>query len=65
VRVDAHAYVVDTSFDDHQTVAASGASFVALLASASETAHRVTTRDVSKGGARIPEHQEDGIADAA
>jgi hypothetical protein len=51
------------------TIAASGAPFVALLASALETGHRVSTRDVSKGGARISDsrspHQEDGIADAA
>jgi hypothetical protein len=51
------------------TVAASGAPFVALLGSALETGHRVTTRDVSEGGARIPDsrfpHHEDGIAGAA
>ena len=51
------------------TVAASAAPFVALLASALETGHRVATTDVAKGPARIPDsrfpHQEEGIADAA
>ena len=51
------------------TVAASAAPFAALLASALETGHRVTTTDVAQGAARIPDsrfpHQEDGIAAAA
>jgi hypothetical protein len=36
------------------TVAASAAPFVALLASALETGHRVATTDVAKGPARFP-----------
>jgi hypothetical protein len=51
------------------TVEASAAPFVALLASALDTGHRVATTDVAKGPARIPDsrfpHQEDEIADAA
>jgi hypothetical protein len=51
------------------TVAASAAAFVALLASALETGHRVATTDVVKGVAQIPDsrfpHEEEGIADAA
>jgi hypothetical protein len=52
------------------TVAASAAAFVALLASALETGHRMATTDVVvKGAAQIPDsrfpHQEEGIADAA
>ena len=51
------------------TVAASAAPFVALLASALDTGHRVATTDVAQGPARIPDsrfpHQEDGIAAAA
>lgn len=51
------------------TVAASAAPFVALMASALDTGHRVATTNVAKGPARIPDsrfsHQVDGIADAA
>src|SRR5687768_15998776 len=36
------------------TVAASAAPFVALLASASETGHPVATTDMAQGAARIP-----------
>ena len=37
------------------TVAASTAAFVALLASAVDPSHRVATTDVAKGPARIPD----------
>jgi hypothetical protein len=37
------------------TVAASAAPFVALLASALYTGHRVATTEVAKGPARIPD----------
>ena len=49
------------------TVGASAAPFVALLASALDTGHRVATTDVAKGpDSREPlSAQEEGIADAA